>query len=145
MECMRSLLIRMYPTLRAVGFSYASRERNHCEQPFDFSSSMCELRHTPRDAFDITSSYFAGNHFTAGSPKRSFYVAERTRRCQNKFTNSFYRFKFNLSALALDGGSLKETNGCSQWFFSREAWKKNNCSQGKCTQESGNNLNMFEL
>ena len=38
-------------TLRAVGFSYASRERNHCEQPFDFPSSMRELRHVPRDAF----------------------------------------------------------------------------------------------
>ena len=33
-----------------------SRERNHCEQPFDFPSSMCEVRYTPRDTFDITSS-----------------------------------------------------------------------------------------
>ena len=48
-----------YHTLRAVGYSYVSRERSHCEQPFDFSSSMCELRHTPRNVFDITSSYFA--------------------------------------------------------------------------------------
>ena len=27
-------------TLRAVGFSCASRERNHCKQPFDFPSGM---------------------------------------------------------------------------------------------------------
>ena len=33
-------------TLRAVGFSYASRERNHFEQPFDFPLSMCEVHHT---------------------------------------------------------------------------------------------------
>ena len=78
-------------TLRTVGFSCASRERNHCEQLFDFPSSMCEVRHTPRDVFDITSSHFAGNHYTAGSPKHSSYVAERTRKRQNKFTNSFYR------------------------------------------------------
>ena len=30
-------------TLRAVGFSYAKRERNHCEQPSAFPSSMREL------------------------------------------------------------------------------------------------------
>ena len=30
-------------TLRAVGFSYAKRERNHCEQPSAFPSSMSEL------------------------------------------------------------------------------------------------------
>ena len=35
-------------TLRAVGFSYAKRERNHCEQPSAFPSSMRE-RHTTRD------------------------------------------------------------------------------------------------
>ena len=86
-------------TLRAVGFSYASRERNHCEEPFDFPLSMCEVRHNPRDVFDITSSYFAGNHYSAGSPKRSSYTAERKRKRQNKFTNSFYRFKFNLCVL----------------------------------------------
>ena len=78
--------INRYPV---VGFSYASRERNHCEQPFDFPSSMCEVRHTPRDVFDITSSYFAGNHYTADTTKRSSYVAERTRKRQNKFTDSF--------------------------------------------------------
>ena len=66
-------------TLRTVGFSYASRERNHCEQPFDFSSRMCEVRHNPRDVFDINSSHFTGNHYAAGSPKRISYVAERTR------------------------------------------------------------------
>ena len=31
------------PTLRAVGFSYAKRERNHCEQPSAFPSSMHEF------------------------------------------------------------------------------------------------------
>ena len=31
------------PTLRAVGFFYAKRERNHCEQPSAFPSSMREL------------------------------------------------------------------------------------------------------
>ena len=30
-------------TLQAVGFSYAKRERNHCEQPSAFPSSMGEL------------------------------------------------------------------------------------------------------
>ena len=30
-------------TLRAVGFSYAKRERNHCEQPSTFPSSMREF------------------------------------------------------------------------------------------------------
>ena len=93
-------------TLRTVGFSCASRERNHCEQPFDFPSSICEVRHTLRDVFDITSSYFAGNPYTAGSRKRSSYVAERTRKRQNKFTNSFYRFKFNLFVL---GAGLRLT------------------------------------
>ena len=96
----------MILTLQTVGFSYASRERNHCEHPFDFPSSMCEVRHTPCDVFDITSSYFSGNPYTAGSPKRSSYVAERTRKRQNKFTNSFYRFKFNLFVL---GGGLRLT------------------------------------
>ena len=33
----------VFPTLRAVGFSYAKRERNHCEQPSAFPSSMHEL------------------------------------------------------------------------------------------------------
>ena len=28
------------------------------------------------------------------------------------------------SSLALDGGSLKETKGCSQWFLSGEAHEK---------------------
>ena len=96
-------------TLQTVVFSYASRERNHCEQPFDFPSSKCEVRHTPRDVFDITSSYFAGNLYTAGSPKRSSYVAERKRKRQNKFTNSFYRFKFNLFVLGA-GRRLTQRN-----------------------------------
>ena len=96
-------------TLRAVGISYASRERNHCAQPFDFSLSMCEVRHNPGDVFDITSSYFAGNHCTAGSPKRSSYVAEGTRKCQNRFTNSFYRFEFNLFVLGA-GRRLTQRN-----------------------------------
>ena len=60
-----------------------------------FSSSMCEVRHNPRDVLDITSSYF----YIAGSPKRSSYVAERTRKRQNRFTNSFYQFNFNLFVL----------------------------------------------
>ena len=48
-----------------------------------------------------------GNHYTVGSSKRSSYVDERMRKHQNKFLNSFYRFKFDL--FALSGGSLKET------------------------------------
>ena len=71
--------------------------------------SMCEVRHTPRDVFDITSSYFAGNYYRAGSPKRSSYVAERTRKRQNKFTNSFYRFKFDLFVLGA-GQRLTQRN-----------------------------------
>ena len=34
--------------------------------------------------------------YAAGSPERSSYAAKSTRKRQNKFTNSFYRFKFNL-------------------------------------------------
>ena len=73
--------------------------RNHCKQLFDFPSSMWEVRHTPYDVLDITSSYFAGNHYTADLPKRISYVAERTRKRQNKFTNAFYWFKFDLFIL----------------------------------------------
>ena len=98
-----SIVKLLSATLRAVGFSYASRERNHCEQSFDSPSGMCDVRDIPRDVFDITSSYFAGNHYTSDSPKRSLkrssYVAERTRKRQNKFTNSLYRFKFDLFVL----------------------------------------------
>ena len=36
------------------------------------------------------------DHRTTGSPKRSRYVGERTRKRQNKFTYSFYQFTFNL-------------------------------------------------
>ena len=43
--------VRPNVNLRAVGFSWASLEKNHCEQPFDFPSSMRELRHVPCDAF----------------------------------------------------------------------------------------------
>ena len=85
------------------------QERNYCEQPFDFPSSMCEVRHTPRDVFDITSFSFEENHYTAGSPKRSSYAAERPRKRQNKFTNSFYRFKFNLFVLGA-GRRLTQRN-----------------------------------
>ena len=34
-----------YLSLRAVGFSYAKQERNHCEQ--------ARVRRAPRDAFDV--------------------------------------------------------------------------------------------
>ena len=60
---------------------------------------MCGVGHNPRDVFDITSSYFAGNYYTAGSPKCSSYVAKNTCKRQNKFTNAFYRFNFNLFVL----------------------------------------------
>ena len=70
---------------------------------------MYEVRHTPRDVFNITSNYLAGNHYTAGSRKRSSYIAERTRKRQNKFTNSFYRFKFNLFVLGA-GRRLNQRN-----------------------------------
>ena len=69
---------------------------------------MCKVRHAKRDAFDrplfdIPSSHFAGktwnicplDHYTAGSPKRSSYVAQSMWKRQNKFTNSFYRFTFD--------------------------------------------------
>ena len=75
---------------------------------FDFPLSMCEVRHTPRDVFDVNLSNFAGNHDTADSPKCSNYVAERTRKRQNKFTNSFYRFNLIYSSLALDGCTKKK-------------------------------------
>ena len=61
--------------LRAVGFSYASRERNCSEQPFDFPLSMCNVCDTPRDAFDVTSFYFMGklcNLYVAGSPQQAY-------------------------------------------------------------------------
>ena len=35
-------LVTTFCTLRAAGFSYAKRERNHCEQPSAFPSSMRE-------------------------------------------------------------------------------------------------------
>ena len=47
-----------------VGLSTKSYRVN---RPFDFLSGMCEVRHTPRDVFDVNSSYFVGNHYTAGS------------------------------------------------------------------------------
>ena len=56
------------PTLRAHCL------RNHCEQPFDFPSSMRELRHAPRDAFDIKSSSFAGK---PSAHNERFYNAGR--------------------------------------------------------------------
>ena len=43
------------------------------------------------------------------SPKRRRYVAERTRKRQNKFTNSFYGFKFNLFDLGA-GRRLTQRN-----------------------------------
>ena len=70
----------------------------------------CAKYVTPqRDVFDISSSYFAGNYYTAGSSKRSNYVAEGTRKRQNKFTNSFYQFKFNLFVLGA-GRRLTQRN-----------------------------------
>ena len=63
--------------------------------------------------FDVNSSYFAGNHYTAGSSKRSSYVAERTCKRQNKFTNSFYRFKFNLFVL---GAGRRHTQRETKYF-----------------------------
>ena len=68
---------------------------------------------------ETIASYFAGNHYTAGSPislpKRSSYVTERTRKRQNKFTNLIYL------SLVVDGSTLKETSGWSLWFLSQEA------------------------
>ena len=49
------------------------------------------------------------DNYTAGSPKRSSYVAERMRKRQSKFTNSFYRFKFNLFVLGA-GRRLTQRN-----------------------------------
>ena len=122
-------------TLRAVGFSFAPRERNHCEEPFDFPSSMCEIRHTPRDVFDII--YFEGNHYTAGSPKRSSYVAERPRKRQNKFTNSFYQFKFNLFVLGA-GRRLSQRNYRLLAVVSLSgSVGEINCSQGIFTYTQG--------
>ena len=72
--------------------------------PFDLPSSMCEVRHTPRDVFDTISSCFAGHHFTAGSPKRSSYIAERT---QASLLTRFTGSNLIYSSLALDDGSLK--------------------------------------
>ena len=62
---------------------------------------MCKVRHAPRDAFDIRLRPIQREkyHYTAGSPKRSNYVAERIRKRKNKFTNSFNQFKFNLFVL----------------------------------------------
>ena len=109
----------LVPFEQLVSLTLPERETT-ASNLFDFPSSMCKVRHTSRHVFGITSSYLAGNRYTVGSPKRSSYVAERTRKLQNKFTNSFTGSNFNYSSLALDGGSLKENNGCSQWFLSRE-------------------------
>ena len=113
---------KTHHTLRIVGFSYSSRERNYCEHPLDFPSSMCEVRHTPRDAFNITS-YFAGkiwNKFTVESLKRNSNVAKRTRNRQNKFTNSFYWFKFNLFVHGAGQRLAQRNLQCFLWFLSRE-------------------------
>ena len=48
-------------TLRAVGFSYAKRERNHCEKPSAFPLSMCELV-TPH-VMHLMPSSFVNNFF----------------------------------------------------------------------------------
>ena len=50
-----------FATLRAVGFSYAKRERNHCEQPSAFPSSMRELV-TPH-VMHLMPSSFVNNRF----------------------------------------------------------------------------------
>ena len=49
------------------------------------------------------------DNYTAGSPKRSSYVVERERKRQSKFTNSLYRFKFNLFVLGA-GRRLTQRN-----------------------------------
>ena len=115
-----------YSTLQAVGFSYDARERKTLRATirFFFPVSMCKVheRHTPHDAFDITLFHFAAkiwNHYTEGSPKRSSYIAECMQKHQNKFTNLFTILIY--SSFALDSGSLKETDGCSQGFLSQEA------------------------
>ena len=134
----------IFLTLRAVGFSYASRERNHCEQPFDFPSSMCEVRHTPRDVFDVNSSYFAGNHYTAASSKRSSYVAERTRKApkhsyfiqeKRQPTRSYSEFDLLGDSLQKDLGdnSLQRHKICiqKQAGHNRLFWLQFNISQSK--------------
>ena len=40
--------VRLQSTLRAVGFSYASRERNHCEQPL---ASLSEPPSSAKDEY----------------------------------------------------------------------------------------------
>ena len=60
----KSRLCHLRTTLRAVGFSYAKRERNHCEQPSAFLSSMRELV-TPHVMHLMSSSVV--NNFFAGS------------------------------------------------------------------------------
>ena len=37
--------------------------------------------------------------------------------CLNLLLNRFYLFKVNFLSMALDGGSMKEADGCSQWFL----------------------------
>ena len=40
------------------------------------------------------------------------------RKSLNLFLDRFYLLKVNYSSKALDGGSITEANGRSQWFFS---------------------------
>ena len=124
---------RHFSTLRAVGFSYASRERNHCEQPFDFPSSRCEVCHTPRDAFNKMESLL--NRL----PNRSSYVAERTRKRQSRFTSPFYRFKFNLFLLGVLWTAVhpKKLRGLAVVSLSGSV-PETNCSKGNFLQDYPN-------
>ena len=36
----------------------------------------------------------------------------------NLLSNRIYMFKVNLFAIVLDGGPIKEADGCSRWFLS---------------------------
>ena len=72
------------------------------------------MRHAPRDTFDVTSSYLAGeiwNHYSAGSPKRCSYAAGNA--CARVKTSLLTRFTGSniiWSSLALVASLLKETN-----------------------------------
>ena len=71
----------------------------------------------------LTSLHFLSRKITTQQARPNAAVTQLNARASAK-TSLLTRFTgSNLiySSLALDGGSLKETNGCSQWFLSREA------------------------
>ena len=64
------------------------------------------------------------DHCKTGSLKRNNYAVERRASAKTNLLTRFTSSNLIYSSLAVGGGSLKETNGYSQWFLSRETQEK---------------------